>query len=337
MYAQCPECLTVFSLDAETLAQARGEVTCGYCSGSFDALASLAGQLPPEPFERLPRQPVTGQVPRLELAVYRPPLEAVPELVDVVTMDALASIAPVAAVAAHADAVTPAPPDVAFSAKDAPNGRNERTAVSEGAEPVPLGPPDQPEPDAFVPLAFSPRFARGRSRAAAPRAPSRAPSRGRTPGIRRWPWLAVCALLVLALGAQLGWAERDALIRDPQVGGWLREACATLGCRLPLVRDVRRLQLVARDVRTRPGSNGALAISATVRNDAPFAQPWPVVTLTLADAHGKPVAMRRLRPGEYLSDRAVLRAGLAPGGTAALLFEVRDPGTAAASFQFAFE
>jgi hypothetical protein len=139
------------------------------------------------------------------------------------------------------------------------------------------------------------------------------------------------------LGAQLAWAKRDALISDPRVGGWLRDACATLGCRLPLVRDVRRLQLVARDVRTRPGPDGALSISATVRNDAPFAQPWPVVTLTLSDVHGKPVAMRRLRPRDYLADPAALRAGLPAGGSAALLFEVRDPGTAATLFHFAFE
>ncbi|WP_343214406.1 MJ0042-type zinc finger domain-containing protein, partial [Dyella sp. ASV21] len=28
MYAQCPDCLTVFSLNTETLAQARGQVMC---------------------------------------------------------------------------------------------------------------------------------------------------------------------------------------------------------------------------------------------------------------------------------------------------------------------
>ncbi len=72
MYAQCPECLTVFSLNTETLAQARGEVVCGHCETVFDALASLSDQLPPEPFEHLPpRMPESP--PRLDLAVYRPP------------------------------------------------------------------------------------------------------------------------------------------------------------------------------------------------------------------------------------------------------------------------
>jgi hypothetical protein len=78
-------------------------------------------------------------------------------------------------------------------------------------------------------------------------------------------------------------------------------------------------------------------ISATIRNDAAFAQPYPVVSLVLSDADGHRVAMRRLRPAEYLDDREAMRAGLAPGTSAALLIEVADPGTHAVAFEFGFE
>ncbi|HET6555181.1 MAG TPA: MJ0042-type zinc finger domain-containing protein, partial [Dyella sp.] len=74
MYAQCPDCLTVFSLNTETLAQARGEVVCGHCFAEFDALASLSDQLPAEPFHQLPERKV-DLPPRLDLAVYRPAAE----------------------------------------------------------------------------------------------------------------------------------------------------------------------------------------------------------------------------------------------------------------------
>lgn len=255
MYTQCPECLTVFSLEAATLAQARGEVVCGHCGWPFDALASLAAQLPPEPFRQLPEHAPADQVPRLELAVYRPQADA------------------------------PAPPDTA----------------------APVSPP--------------PRFIRA----------------ARAPGERRWPWVLICTVLLVLLGAQLAWAKRDALIAEPTIGRWLQSSCASLGCRLPLVRDVARLRLLARDVQAHPSVPGALMISASVHNDAPFAQPYPVVTLTLSDADGKRVAMRRLRPHEYLGDDAVERAGLPPGTSTALLFEVRDPGNAAVAFEFGFE
>src|SRR3569623_1534104 len=174
MYTQCPDCRTVFSLDASVLAHARGAVICGNCETLFDALDTLAEQLPPEPFRLLPGNTRSEEAPRLEVAIYRPREDV-----------------PVAAV--------------------------------ETAPAVP---------------AFTPRFAQDR------RTPRQRP--------RRWPWVLTCVVLALLLAAQVTWAKRDALIAAPSLGGWLRQACASLGCRLPLVRDVHLLHLVARDVQAHP-------------------------------------------------------------------------------------
>lgn len=262
MYAQCPDCLTVFSLNTETLAQARGEVVCGHCGTPFDALASLSDQLPPEPFHHLP---LRGESlpPRVDLAVYRPPADT-------------------PAVAEQAVAQAPV--------------------------------------EDFSELVVAPRFARQKE------------SRG-----RRWPWVTACILLMLALGAQVAWAKRDILISDGTVGPLLRDACTSLGCRLPLVQDTTKLSLLARDVQAHPSVSGALMITASLRNDADFAQPYPVVSVTLSDANGKRLAMRRLRPGEYLGDANVMQRGLAPGATAALMLEVEDPEGKAVAFEFGFE
>ena len=263
MYAQCPECLTVFSLNTELLAQARGEVVCGHCETVFDALASLTDQLPPEPFQHLtPRMPETP--PRLDLAVYRPSAEP------------------------PAVAEAPAPRDVL---------------------------------DEFAGLVVAPRFAR----------------KVEKPKKHRWPWITASTLLLLALGAQLAWAKRDALISDDTAGPLLRSACVTLGCQLPLVQDISRLSLVARDVQAHPSVPGALLITANLRNDAPFAQPYPVVSITLSDANGNKLAMRRLRPTEYLGDGDTLRKGIPPDGSAALMLEVEDPSGKAVAFEFDFE
>jgi predicted Zn finger-like uncharacterized protein len=263
MYTQCPECLSVFSLDARTLAQAHGYAMCGHCGAGFDSIATLAEQLPPEPFQELPVNEPAFEPPHLDLVVYRP---------------------------------RPPEPEAA---------------------PVP-----EPAPvlDDFAQLTFAPRFAQPRGA-----------------GVRRWPWVVVCTALALLLAAQLGWACRDALIANPLAGGWLRATCHALGCELPLVRDVRELHLLARDVQTHPSVPGALLISATVRNDAEFAQPWPVVAITLLGVDGKRVAMRRLRPAEYLGDGMEQRHGLAPGASTALVFEVDDPGQRAVTFSLDFE
>ena len=51
---------------------AHGHVICGHCEASFDSLATLAEQLPPEPFVELPINEPSLQPPRLDLVVYRP-------------------------------------------------------------------------------------------------------------------------------------------------------------------------------------------------------------------------------------------------------------------------
>ncbi|MBE1160337.1 zinc-ribbon and DUF3426 domain-containing protein [Dyella acidiphila] len=264
MYSQCPECLSVFSVDARTIAQAHGFVMCGHCGAGFDCIATLAEQLPPEPFDELPSHEPGIEPPRVELVVYRPQPAA--------------------------------------------------------AEPQPESPPLSVE-DEFANLIVTPRFARDRH-ADKP---------------RRWPWILITVALLLGLTAQLAWALRDTLITDPDTGALLRQACATLQCTLPPVRDVAKLRLLARDVQTHPTVPGALLISATMRNDAAFTQPWPVVTIRLSDGNGKVIAMRRLNPYEYLDDADTLHRGLAAGASTALVFEVEDPGHQAVAFDLGFE
>lgn len=284
MYTQCPECLSVFSLDAQTLAKAHGHVGCGHCGASFDSLATLTEQLPPEPFAELPVNEPAFEPPGLDLVVYRP---------------------------------RPDPPAVI----------EEETSAAEAAAP---GASD------FSQLVFAPRFAR-EPRARKPRR-SHGHRHQRQPGAsRRWPWIIVCTVLAMLLVIQLAWAQRDMLIRDPTVGRWLRTTCNVLRCELPLVAAPRQLRLLASNVQAHPSVPGALMISASVRNDAAFAQPYPVLTITLSNAQGQRVAMRRLQPREYLDDDTILRRGLAPGSSAVLLLEVKDPGDKAVAFEFGFE
>jgi predicted Zn finger-like uncharacterized protein len=264
MYTQCPECLSVFAVDARTLAQAHGFVMCGHCGAGFDSISTLADQLPPEPFTELPSHEPGVEPPHVELVVYRPKAETEPETTSVEA---------------------------------------------------------QAAQDVFADLVVTPRFAR----------------KERVTRMRRWPWVVLCVALLLGLSAQLAWALRDNLVADPTFGSLLRQTCNALNCRLPPVRDVAQLRLLARDVQTHPSVPGALLISATLRNDAPFTQPWPVVTIRLSDANGKVLAMRRLNPYEYLDDTEQLRQGLAAGASSALIFEVEDPGRKAVAFDLGFE
>ena len=262
MYTQCPECQTIFKLEGEDLAAALGSVRCGHCAVVFDALRTLATQLPPEPIDALPAHDSQGAPPRLHLPVFRP-------------NPAQASL--------FADPV-------------------ERKRAAERSS--------------------LPAFAAARRRA-------------RTP--RNWPWWVGSALLLLGLVAEIGWANQTRWLNEARVRNWLDPVCAQLDCHLPLRRDAARLALLSRDIRPHPSVPGALIISATLRNDARFAQPYPTVDITLSDLDEKRIAMRRFQPREYLSDSRAIGAGLAAGASTALVFEVADPGKDAVAFEFKFE
>jgi predicted Zn finger-like uncharacterized protein len=263
MYAQCPECLTVFSLDAETVAQAHGTVGCGKCGADFNCLVTLTEQLPEGPYETLSVHPTNPAPPVLMMSVVR----------------------------AETDVVAQAP---LFASRQ------------EDESPAPL-----------------PSFARLQRLPTQPR--------------RTLAWALGCLVLAVVLGVQLVWAERRVLVDNPETGPLLRSTCQVLGCPLPPVADLGKLELLSRDIRPHPSVPGALIISATVRNNASFTQPYPVVDITLSDLDGNRIAMRRFTPRDYIDDPSTRADGLAPGATAAMMFEVQDPGKKAVAFEFAFQ
>jgi hypothetical protein len=171
------------------------------------------------------------------------------------------------------------------------------------------------------------------TRAATPTFAVRARAPG--PARRNAPWWVGCVALGLILGAQIVLAQRHELAHAPEWRPWLERACDTLGCDLPAWRDVSALQLTARDVRPHPSSDRGLMITATFRNDAPWPQAWPLLQIALADLDGKPVALRRFTPEEYLG--AMPReAVLDPGQSANATLEIQDPGKQAVAFAFEF-
>lgn len=150
-------------------------------------------------------------------------------------------------------------------------------------------------------------------------------------------WLFGSFVLLLLLGAEIAWAERSLWINESSLRPAIVEACARLGCQVPLRKNDELLQLASRDIRPHPSVPGALIISATLQNASDFAQPFPTVEITLSDLDEQRIAMRRFRPEEYIGDKRALANGLAPNAKAPLVFEVADPGKNAVAFEFRFE
>ena len=152
---------------------------------------------------------------------------------------------------------------------------------------------------------------------------------------RRGEWLALLALVV-ALAAQVGWLQRAQLAANPQLRPLLETACTMLRCALPPWHEPGAITMLARDVIAQPNHPGVLRVQATFRNDARWPQPWPGLTLSLADQNGRNLGSRRFLPAEYLGN-AAHAAELAPGKAVAIGFDIVEPAPTVVAFDFRFE
>ncbi|HEX2083293.1 MAG TPA: DUF3426 domain-containing protein [Xanthomonadaceae bacterium] len=190
------------------------------------------------------------------------------------------------------------------------------------------------EPDAAADAAPAPgaptRRARPTSVPSFVRRSSAVPaSRGR----RSWE-IAIVAALALLLGLQLLLSQRARLAADAQWRPLLSPLCAALRCALPPWREPGAFRVLERDVRAH--APGVLRVSARIRNDARWAQPWPVLRLTLSDADGRAVASRLFQPREYLGGTPT-QMQLGSGQSVALRMDIVEPGPQAVAFTFDFQ
>ena len=160
-------------------------------------------------------------------------------------------------------------------------------------------------------------------------------------GQRRQAWpvglLILAGVLLLLLLAQIIVAKRNAVVQTmPVMRPLVTGLCRIAGCVVDPRRDVAQIELASHSVFSHPQSKGALMIQAAIVNHADFAQPYPIIDLTLTDIQGRPVARRRFAPEEYLDNLESMAPMMEPGVTVPVRIEVSDPGKNALAFEFEF-
>jgi hypothetical protein len=146
----------------------------------------------------------------------------------------------------------------------------------------------------------------------------------------RWAAIATLSLLLVL---QLLLSDRARLAGDARWRGLLTQLCGVLQCTLPAWREPQAFRVIERDITLR--RPGVLRVSARIRNDARWAQPWPALQLTLSDANGRDVATRVFTPSEYLGG-VPTQSELGSGQSASLSMEIVEPGPQAVAFTFDF-
>lgn len=327
MLTRCPSCETHFRVTAEQLKVRAGRVRCGACQHVFNALDSLieeptvvvvaapASAAPPEelaPAEaeagtRLPPQAPGAEEftgPPAPTPESEPTPELIPESVpepEPVPESAPESVAGSAPESMPESEPEPAPlPSDAYAEPAA--GAAPLAAAAARPEPDITG-TKTPEPDATDADAAVEHEASDWSEAF-PEPP---------PPPRRWPWVIGSLFALVALGLQLALGFRvELVVLWPQTRPAMTALCQFAGCEIGLPAKVNLIGIEASDLHPDSDHPGRLALAATLKNRAPFAQQFPHLELTLTDTADQAVARRILAPADYLPRTTAIADGMPP-------------------------
>lgn len=140
--------------------------------------------------------------------------------------------------------------------------------------------------------------------------------------------LGVAALfLALLLAGQLVFHFRTAIaIATPSLRPALAALSEAFGSEIPLPRHAEMISIEASDLQSEPGRGRLLALQATLRNGAGYAQAYPALELSLTDTTDKVILRRVLLPDEYLPPALLAERSFAPNADVdvRLWLEARD-------------
>ena len=284
---RCPACGTGFRVSAEQLKAHHGTVRCGRCDMVFNAFDSLVTLSGPLEAAPRPEQAARPQPP-VEEPLARP--EPAPEPVELLSF----GVGGAHRAAAEEFTLVSPPPEAALP----PAGEPQRE--------------EAPQPAAAHP--GQGELALGYAEAARAR--------------RSGAWGAGALALALAFVLQLAYVLRAEIAGAlPQLRPALEEACAALGCTLPLPRRVEQWNIESSDLQADPAQPYRLALDmariqrtqlpvvlAVLHDRAGFAQEYPALELTLTDTQDQPLARRVFGAADYLPPGTDPRAGLGANG-----------------------
>lgn len=337
MYTQCPQCQAIFQVTAEHLKAAGGDVRCGQCLTVFNALDRLSEEVPTQSAaaseKALVAETITDDEPFADWTEPEPEpefdasAEAVAEEIDLGDMDtAVVDVSDYQATEFVAESDTEfadfyEPPAESVETTDLENEtivlQSEPIDQEETAPAEPLA--EEPRKTVQVPAVILEDLARAKAEHLRPSSA---------------PWAVGSILLMLVFLTQAIYFARDDLARDPQLRPWLETACAYVGCSITKPTQTSKIEILGWDVRSHPVAPKALVAGTTLINNAPFAQPYPLLELRFSDMNGTPLAQRRFKPREYLPAGTDLQAGMPPNTPIQVELELMDPGSAAVNFEF---
>ncbi len=153
--------------------------------------------------------------------------------------------------------------------------------------------------------------------------------------VRRLAWNSGAVLLILALGLQYIYVIRNELAQSSNYRPWIESYCKLIDCHIPLRRELQSIELLQREIAQDPDQDNVLRVRAMFVNQARFKQAYPIVQVTLSDTNNQVIAMRRIKPEEYLADQSI-QQGMLPGRQVTLDLRFFKPEQPVSTYEFDF-
>jgi hypothetical protein len=149
---------------------------------------------------------------------------------------------------------------------------------------------------------------------------------------QRWPWVAGVSLLALFFVLQVVHSERNDLVRSSAWGAAVARTYDFLGLSVLAPTDLTAYELRQWGAASDPNEPNRLMLRASIVNRASYAQPYPLLRLSLQDRFGGTIGMRDVAPADYLPGAGGTGL-LEPGQRADALIRIVDPGSEAVGFE----
>lgn len=341
MLTRCPGCKTHFRVTVDQIKARSGRVRCGECGHAFNALDSLIEE--PMAVRGRPatnsqrqgplasvhdavgeaRRPTEGELH--EVAVNCPPSEASSmqsepppaRYVPSETHESIPDAREQCATLPHEEEQAPIPEPAELDKRE--------PVEAEAAEPVESD-AQAAEPEIVHAEAVDPDIA---AADAASDWAKTLPEPPRAP--RRWPWVIGSVVALIALGLQVVLTFRVELaVLWPEAKPALVALCGIVGCEVGLPAKVALVGIEGSDLHPDSEHPGRLALTATLKSRAPFAQQFPHLELTLTDTADKAIVRKVLAPADYLPPQTSVAQGM-PSNADIMVTVGVDSGAVAAS------
>lgn len=154
-------------------------------------------------------------------------------------------------------------------------------------------------------------------------------------------WSIGILFLTTTLCIEYLWFNRDQFSHIAEFKSLISAACKQFECTDITLRDPAKLELITRNVYSHPNEKDALIVDVTMKNNAEFAQPYPVLQIDFSDIRGGTVAARRFLPNDYLPVKGTETSSeqprlLQPDSSTSVTLEIQDPGKQAMTYEFNF-